>query len=104
MIYNFYYGTYNININAAREKCREDGKGFFGKKVNASSLSMLILDFDNFELEDYLKLKNDLKERGLDGTIDLMSGHGFHIIFRLSKNYEDEYLLLKMIKIKQTLG
>lgn len=103
-IYNFYYGTYNININAAKEECREKGKGFFGKKVNASSLSMLILDFDNFELEDYLKLKNDLKERGLDGTIDLMSGHGFHIIFRLSKNYEDEYLLLKMIKIFQSLG
>lgn len=103
-VYNFYYNIYNINIRRVRESLKEDGDKFFGRSKNVGDTSMMIVDFDDFTNEDYLKMKEDFKNRGLAGTIDNMTGHGFHIIFRLSENVEDDYLLLKFIKILQVNG
>lgn len=102
-IYNFYYNIYNINIRRALETTKEKEGGMFGKSCNVGSTSIIILDFDDFSHSDYLKLKSDLINKGLK-TLDVMSGHGYHIIFRLRENSEDEYLLLKLIKIFQENG
>lgn len=103
-IYNFYYNIYNINIRRVKETLREKEKGFFGNSCNVGSTSILICDFDDFTQNDYIKMKEDFKERGLNGTIDIMTGHGYHIVFRLKENSEDEYLLLRFIKILQANG
>lgn len=103
-IYNFYYNTYNISKSKADATCKEREGGFFGKTCNVSSTSIIILDFDNFTHDNYLELKQDLEARGLNGTLDIMSGNGYHIIFRLKENCKDEQLLLKMIKVFQELG
>lgn len=104
-IYNFYYNIYNINIRKAKETLKESEKdGFIGRSKNVGTTSMMIVDFDNFTNDDYLKMKEDFKKRGLAGTIDNMSGHGFQIIFRLKDNVEDDYLLLKFIKVLQENG
>lgn len=103
-IYNFYYNIYNINVRRAKETLREREKGFFGNSCNVGSTSILICDFDDFTQNDYIKMKEDFNRRGLNGTIDNMTGHGYHIVFRLKENSEDEYLLLKFIKILQENG
>lgn len=102
-IYNFYYNIYNINIEHAKEIWQEKG-GFLGKTCNVSSTNIIMADFDDFTLEDYYRLKEDFKNKGLDGTVDVMSGHGFHIIFRLKERSYDEQLLLKFIKVLQENG
>lgn len=102
-IYNFYYNTYKISIRKAKETYEEKG-GFWGKTCNVSSTDMIIADFDDFTHEQYLELKKDLEKRGLHGTIDVMSGHGYHIIFKLENKSKDQQLLLKMIKILQEAG
>lgn len=103
-IYNFYYNIYNVNIRKAKETARENEGGFFGKSCNVGTSSVIIVDFDDFSQEDYLKMKEDFEKRGLSGTIDNMTGHGYHIVFRLKENTQDEHLLLKFIKVLQENG
>lgn len=104
-IYNFYYNIYNISVRRSKENLREKEKdGFFGTSSSVGTTSMMIIDLDNFTNDDYLKMKKDFENRGLIGTIDNMSGHGFQIIFRLKDNIEDDYLLLKFIKVLQENG
>lgn len=103
-IYNFFYNIYNINIRRGKETSRENQGGMFGKSCNISNTSMIICDFDNFSVDDYRKLKKDFINKGLNGTLDICSGHGFHICFRLNENSDDELLLLKFIKILQENG
>lgn len=101
-VYNFYHNVFKIDISLAKETYQDKG-GFFGKKDNISTTNIIALDFDDISDSEYIKMKEDLKSRGLQ-TLDVMSGHGYHIYFLLKENLEDESIMKKMIRIMKSLG
>jgi hypothetical protein len=102
-VYNFYYNIFKIDIAAAKQTCEENGGGFFGKAGNTSTTNMIACDFDEMTHDEYVKMKEDFNTRGLH-TLDVMSGHGYHIIFKIKEDLEDELVLKKLIRIMRELG
>lgn len=107
-IYNFFYNIYQMNIykykDLVKEKLSEgDSVGFMGNGRDSSYTNILCADFDHTSHEDYLKIKEFFLNRGLE-TLDVMSGHGYHIIIRLSERCYDKELLLKWINILESYG
>jgi hypothetical protein len=102
--YNIFYNTFKISPAKVREWNEEHEKnGFFGKGCNVTATNMVVLDFDGMDFDQYQDLKQFLLDRGLKGTIDIMSGHGYHIVFRI-EDCSDKLILFKFIKIFQELG
>lgn len=101
-VYNFYFNIYKINRTAGKERIKEREGGFMASSSTTSSTNILSLDFDHITHNEYLKLKEDLYNRGLQ-TLDVFSGHGYHIHF-LIEDVEDVDVLKKMIKVFQSLG
>lgn len=102
-VYNFYYNIFKIDVSVAKQTCEENGGGFFGKSGNTSTTNMIACDFDEMTHDEYIKMKEDFKARGLY-TLDVMSGHGYHVIFKIKENLEDELILKKLIRIMKELG
>lgn len=101
-VFNFYFNIYKISIRSGLERIKEREKGFMASAKTTSTTNLISLDFDDIEYDEYLKLKNDLFSRGIY-TLDVFSGHGYHIHF-LIEDTEDTNLLKKLIKIFQELG
>ncbi len=101
-VYNFYFNIYKISIKAGIERQEEREKGFMASNKTTSTTNLISLDFDDIEYAEYLKLKNDLLSREIY-TLDVFSGHGYHIHF-IIEDTEDTELLKKLILIFKELG
>lgn len=107
-IHNFFYNIYQMNVykynDLTEERLAEgDSVGFMGNGHNSSYTNIICADFDHTSHEEYLKIKEFFLNRGLE-TLDVMSGHGYHIIIRLSERCYDKELLLKWINILESYG
>lgn len=101
-VYNFYFNIYKISRTAGIERVKERGRGFMASNKTTATTNLISLDFDDIDYDEYLKLKNDLCSRGIY-TLDVFSGHGYHIHF-IIEDTEDIDLLKKLIKIFKELG
>lgn len=102
-VYNFYFNIFKISISQGKERVKERGHGFMAAKSTTTATNILSLDFDDITHNEYLELKEDLINRGIQ-TLDIFSGHGYHIHILLNEDSEDEDILKKMIRIFKSLG
>jgi len=91
--YCLYYSVFSLDYN--KKTYRSDGaeyqKGYINNQ-NSIFTQILIADFDNIQLEEYLKYYNQFLDIGIE-PITIFTGHGYQLIILLKEKCYDQQIL-----------
>lgn len=91
--YCLYYSAYTMDYN--KECFKEDGSKYKKGKINKQNslyTTILAIDFDGMDYEEFEKEKDKLKSLDIE-TLDIFTGHGFQSIILLEHKVYDENVL-----------